>query len=160
MSFTAEYNCESPAPVFALKNTSALTAENIFFIPEDCVCGGTASHLFHTRTTGCVQARKKSESSVVKPVRLSTRYKTTSATSERLRVNSTPFASIASSVCRSPAVSKSRTGMPLKSAQLSSQSRVVPSISETIARSSFKTALNKLDFPAFVLPQSTRRAPS
>ena len=33
-------------------------------------------------------------------------------------------------------------------------------MSETIALSSFRSKLNRLDFPAFVLPQSTISAPS
>ena len=45
-------------------------------------------------------------------------------------------------------------------AQLSSQSRVVPSMSLTIARSSFKIALKSDDFPALVFPARTTLAPS
>ena len=45
-------------------------------------------------------------------------------------------------------------------AQLSSQSRVVPSMSLTIARSSFKIALKREDFQALVRPANTTRAPS
>ena len=99
-------------------------------------------------------------SSSLGPTVESMRYKTTSASVARFFVSSTPRASITSSVWRRPAVSKRRTGIPLMLAQLSSQSRVVPSMSLTIARSSFRIALKRDDFPAFVRPAKTTRAPS
>ena len=80
--------------------------------------------------------------------------------SYRYQHDSTPVFSTKSLVSRRPAVSKSLAGIPSKLIQLSIKSRVVPSMSETIARSSFKRMLNKLDFPALVFPQSTIRAPS
>ena len=61
---------------------------------------------------------------------------------------------------QSPAVSKSLAGIPSKLTQLSIQSRVVPSMSLTIERSSFKSALKSEDFPAFVFPARTIFAPS
>ena len=155
---------ENPFPFFALILISFfIFFMSSFFNAEEffpAIFSSIESILFQQKITGFSAFFKNSTSSFVSPDLLSHKYKMTSASSVRFLVSSTPCASITSSVSRSPAVSKSRTGSPPKSTQLSSQSRVVPSMSLTIARSSFKIALNKDDFPAFVLPQSTIRAPS
>ena len=65
-----------------------------------------------------------------------------------------------STVSRSPAVSTNRIGIPRTFNNSSKTSRVVPGISETIARSVRKRAFNKLDFPTLGHPIIATRAPS
>ena len=62
--------------------------------------------------------------------------------------------------CRIPAVSKSFKGMPLMLTASSIVSRVVPGISVTIARAVPTSALSKLDFPTFGLPNMATLTPS
>ena len=70
-------------------------------------------------------------------------------------VRSTPCCSMASVVARIPAVSINRNWMPLMFITSSMVSRVVPGISETMARSSFSKAFNRVDLPALGLPAIT-----
>ena len=85
---------------------------------------------------------------------------TQSALSRTCPVLRMPSASKGSLVSRSPAVSKRRTGIPSRLTVPSSQSRVVPCTSETIARSWRRMALKRLDFPEFVAPAIATLAPS
>ena len=55
-------------------------------------------------------------------------------------------------VSRIPAVSINRKLIPSITISSSTVSRVVPAISETMARSSFNRAFNKVDFPTFGSP--------
>lgn len=73
---------------------------------------------------------------------------------------STPIVSMGSVVVRSPAVSMSLKRVPLMLIRLWIVSRVVPSMSETIARSSWLSALSKVDFPALGIPAITVGIPS
>ncbi len=86
-------------------------------------------------------------------------YITTCAFFTHACVRSTPIASITSSVSRKPAVSIRRNLIPPNTHESSKLSRVVPAISETIARSSFNKAFSKVDFPALGLPTITVATP-
>ena len=66
-----------------------------------------------------------------------------------------PSDSILSVVSRIPAVSINRKRIPSKVISSSIVSRVVPGISETMARSSLSSALSKVDLPAFGRPAIT-----
>ena len=59
-----------------------------------------------------------------------------------------------------PAVSIKRNDMPFISVTSSITSRVVPSMLDTIARSSPKRALRRVDFPTFVFPMMATAMPS
>ena len=73
---------------------------------------------------------------------------------------STPIFSTISSVLRIPAVSIRFKVIPPILICSSNASLVVPSISVTIALSSFARAFNRLDFPALVFPKITVLIPS
>ena len=90
---------------------------------------------------------------------LSTR-RTRSASSRAFFERSTPIFSTTSSVSRIPAVSTSFKGTPLILTYSSITSRVVPSISVTIAFSSRNRLLSKLDFPTFGRPMIAVDKPS
>ncbi|MNS85744.1 hypothetical protein D3C72_1196180 [compost metagenome] len=63
-----------------------------------------------------------------------------------------PILSTTSLVSRIPAVSINLNPIPPITNSSSMVSRVVPAISETIARSSFNKAFSKVDFPTFGSP--------
>ena len=73
---------------------------------------------------------------------------------------SMPMRSILFSVSRMPAVSIRMSGTPPILMDSSMVSRVVPGMSVTMARSSCKSAFNRLDFPAFGRPTIAVRRPS
>ena len=75
-------------------------------------------------------------------------------------VRATPICSTASSAARSPAVSRSRRGMPATLISSSMMSRVVPGTSVTMARSMPRRALRRLDLPTFGRPTMTVLTPS
>ena len=75
-------------------------------------------------------------------------------------VRSMPMRSNRSSVERMPAVSRNRKRMPPMLARSSITSRVVPAISETIARSSLSRRFSSVDFPTFGAPAIATATPS
>ena len=71
-----------------------------------------------------------------------------------------PICSSRSSVGRMPAVSRNRKSTPPMLAHSSITSRVVPAISETMARSSFRSRLSSVDLPTFGAPAMATATPS
>ena len=96
--------------------------------------------------------RRMAEMAFSKPFVMSTMPSMTSASSIFLNVRSIPIRSISSVVCRMPAVSMKRYKVPKMLNVSSTVSRVVPSISLTIARSSPKMAFRSVLLPVFVSP--------
>ena len=90
---------------------------------------------------------------------LSTR-RTKSASSRAFLERSTPIFSTTSSVSRIPAVSINLRGTPLILTYSSITSRVVPSISVTMAFSSRRRLLRRLDFPTLGRPMIAVERPS
>ena len=80
------------------------------------------------------------------------KYTTTCACSIFSNVLRIPMLSTTSCVSRIPAVSINRKPMPPITNSSSMVSRVVPAISETMARSSFNKAFKSVDFPTFGSP--------
>ena len=101
-----------------------------------------------------------SSSSLSSGLEPSKRAKTKAASLTICRAFSTPIFSTTSSVARMPAVSIMRRGTPPTLAYSSMESRVVPGISVTIARSSCNKALSKLDLPTLGLPTIAVMSPS
>ena len=86
--------------------------------------------------------------------------RTRSASSRAFLERSTPIFSTTSSVSRIPAVSINLRGTPLILTYSSMTSRVVPSMSVTIAFSSRRRLLRRLDFPTFGRPMIAVERPS
>ncbi|CIV70182.1 Uncharacterised protein [Streptococcus pneumoniae] len=86
--------------------------------------------------------------------------RTKSASLRAFFERSTPICSTMSSVSRIPAVSINLRGTPLMLTYSSMTSRVVPAISVTIALSSRKRLLRRLDFPTLGRPMIAVEIPS
>ncbi|CAG5925587.1 Uncharacterised protein [Streptococcus pneumoniae] len=86
--------------------------------------------------------------------------RTKSASLRAFFERSTPICSTMSSVSRIPAVSINLRGTPLMLTYSSMTSRVVPAISVTIALSSRKRLLRRLDFPTLGRPMMAVEIPS
>ena len=86
--------------------------------------------------------------------------RTKSASCKAFLERSTPICSTRSSVSRIPAVSMSLSGTPLILTYSSITSRVVPSISVTMALSSRKRLLSRLDLPTLGRPMIAVEIPS
>ena len=86
--------------------------------------------------------------------------RTKSASCRAFLERSTPICSTRSSVSRMPAVSMSLSGTPLILTYSSITSRVVPSISVTIALSSRRRLLSRLDLPTLGRPMIAVEMPS
>ena len=89
----------------------------------------------------------------------STIQSTISACSNFWKVRSIPRFSMVSFVSRMPAVSINRKVIPPRLTVSSITSRVVPCMSLTMARSSFSSAFNRVDLPAFVSPMMATGTP-
>ena len=86
--------------------------------------------------------------------------RTRSASLRAFFERSTPICSTMSSVSRIPAVSTNLRGTPLMLTYSSMTSRVVPSISVTMAFSSRRRLLRRLDLPTFGRPMIAVEIPS
>ena len=86
--------------------------------------------------------------------------RTKSASSRAFLERSTPIFSTTSSVSRIPAVSTNFKGTPLMLTYSSITSRVVPSMSVTMALSSRSRLFKRLDFPTFGRPMIAVDKPS
>ena len=86
-------------------------------------------------------------------------HSTIFACSNFWKLRSIPKLSMVSVVSRIPAVSMKRKVTPPKFIVSSITSRVVPWMSLTIARSSFRRAFNRVDFPALVSPTMATGTP-
>ena len=83
-----------------------------------------------------------------------------SAAAARARARRTPSASMGSSVARRPAVSTRVTGTPARVMRVSSASRVVPGMGETMATSRSASALMREDLPTLGGPVMANTRPS
>ena len=155
ISATVARSSSSPLPV---------TAENAISRPKIPGSGRSEmSDLFESRTvTSCFPAELiypaiRFSSSVISP---STTKRMSDARSVSAKARSTPMRSTVSAVSRIPAVSD-RFSTTSPSTTLSViTSRVVPSMSVTMARSLPQSRLSRLDFPVFGLPMIAAGTPS